>query len=359
MRRREFTLAWAGPAIAAAMKTGDFERATAPIRQAVESGKVRAASLYAGPAQGALARGFGAAQSADAIFLIASITKPMTAAGLMVLADRGQLRLDDPIRKFIPEFSEGDRSLITIRHTLTHTSGLPDQLPQNVDLRKRHAPLSEYVAGAIRTPLLFKPGSRHSYQSMGILLAAEVAQRITGQPFPKFLDDVIFRPLGMKRTALGLGPFQIPQTMQCQVNQAPGMYGGGTAESKSWDWNSPYWRNLAAPWGGAHSTAPDIARFLSYFLEPGSKVLKPATAASMVVNQAGNVDHPWGIGFAVKHAGFGRACSPKTFGHSGATGTLAWADPASGRICVVLTTLPSEMSNKPVIKPASDLVSEA
>lgn len=359
MRRREFILALGSNAVCAAMKTGGLEEAASMVQQTVAAGKIRAAALYVSTPGGAFQRGFGAAKTPDAIFLIASITKPMTAAGVMKLVDAGELRIDDPIRKFIPEFSEGDRSLITIRHALTHTSGLPDQLPENVELRQRHAPLSEFVKHSIRTPLLFKPGARHKYQSMGILLAAEVAQRITRKPFPEFLDEAVFRPLGMTRTALGLGRFKIPETMQCQVTEAPGMYGGGSSDARSWHWNSPYWRNLAAPWGGAHSTGPDIAKFLGYFLKPHAGFLKPQTAASMIVNQAGNVDHPWGIGFAMKPGSFGRGCSSKTFGHSGATGTLAWADPATGRVFVLLTTLPAEQSRPLVINPVSDKVSEA
>jgi CubicO group peptidase (beta-lactamase class C family) len=192
---------------------------------------------------------------------------------------------------------------------------------------------------------------------MGILLAAEVAERITRQLFPAFLDEAVFRPLKMSRTALGLGRFKIPETMQCQVDHAPGLYGGGAADAKAWHWNSPYWRNLGAPWGGAHSTGPDIGRFLEYFLKLRAGVLKPQTAASMIVNQAGSVDHPWGIGFAVKPGTFGRGCSPKTFGHSGATGTLAWADPENGRVFVLLTTLPADESRKLVINPVSDMIS--
>jgi len=121
-----------------------------------------------------------------------------------------------------------------------------------------------------------------------------------------------------------MGRFKIDDTMRCQVTQAPGLYGGGTSDTKSWDWNSPYWRNLAAPWGGAHSTGPDIARFLASFMKPDGRVLKPATAAAMIVNQTGIPDQMRGIGFVVKPGSFGRACSAKTFGHSGATGTIAW-----------------------------------
>jgi beta-lactamase class C len=119
----------------------------------------------------------------DDLFLLGSISKLMTAAALMTLYDQGRFRLDDPVRKFLPEFTGATRDRIDIQQLLTHISGLPDQLPENQALRKRHAPLPEFVAGAVRTPLLFEPGSRYEYSSMAILLAAEVARRISGTEF--------------------------------------------------------------------------------------------------------------------------------------------------------------------------------
>jgi beta-lactamase class C len=284
----------------------------------------------------------------------------MTATGVMLLADRGELALSDPVRKFIPEFSEGDRKLITIQHLLTHTSGLPDQLPENDELRKSHAPLKDFVARAVRTPLLFKPGAKYSYQSMGILLAAEVCQRITKQPFPQFLDEQVFQPLGMTRTAMGLGKFKISDTMLSQVEfSAPESGGDDAASAADWNWNSPYWRGLGAPWGGAHSTGPDIAKFLELFLHPDGKVLKKETAASMIANHTPDLKDPHGLAWAIRPGSFGKACSGHAFGHGGSTGTLAWADPATDVTCVLLTSLPARVSNKLLLRPASDLVSEA
>ena len=86
--------------------------------------------------------------------LLASITKPMTATAVMVLSDLGELKLSDHVVKFIPEFADGPRKDITIEHLLTHTSGLPDQLPENKELRQRHAPLTDFVQGAVRTPVV-------------------------------------------------------------------------------------------------------------------------------------------------------------------------------------------------------------
>ena len=144
----------------------------------------------------------------DDLFVLGSISKPISVAALMTLYDQGRFQLDDPARKFLPEFTGAARDRITVRQLLTHVSGLPDQLPENQALRKRHAPLSEFVARAVRTPLLFEPGSRYEYSSMAILLAAEVARRISGTELPAFIEQAVFRPL--EHEALRLGARAVP-----------------------------------------------------------------------------------------------------------------------------------------------------
>ena len=170
--------------IAAVQRPDKLDAAADVLAQAAAEGQVDAAVLYVRHRDGVFARSFGTARSVDDLFLLGSISKPMTAAALMTLFDRGKFQLDDPVRKFLPEFTGGARDRVTIRQLLTHVSGLPDQLPENAALRRRHAPLSEFVAGAVRTPLLFEPGSRYEYSSMALLLAAEVARRISGTEFP-------------------------------------------------------------------------------------------------------------------------------------------------------------------------------
>lgn len=199
-----------------ALRKDRVEEAAVLVEKAAASGDVRAAVLDVRQGRFRFTRAFGEAREGT-VFLLASISKPMTAAGIMALADRGKLALSDPVRKFIPEFSGGERDLVTVQHLLTHTSGLPDMLPENEALRRKHAPLSEFVAATCKTPLLFRPGEKVSYQSMGILLASEIAQRIARMPFREFLRREVFLPLGMRETSLGLGGRRIADTAQCQV----------------------------------------------------------------------------------------------------------------------------------------------
>jgi len=343
MTRRDLILS----SLAFAPNDGAYEQAERLIEQRVRSGEVAAAVLHFRSGGKTFERAFGKASTPEAVFLIASITKPMTATAVMLMADRGKLRLTDAVTKYIPEFHGEGRESVQIRHLLTHTSGLPDMLPENEALRRRHASLSAFVEGACRTPLLFKPGTKQRYQSMGILLAAEIVSRLSGQQFPEFLRAEVFAPLGMGKTSLGLGGRSIPSTMQSQVS-----------EVNDWDWNSSYWRNLASPWGGAHSTVGDISHFLRSFVQPKQVVLRRETAASMIVNQNANVDRPWGYGWMVGSSGFGKGCSESSFGHSGSTGTLCWHDPQRDRTFVLLNTKPAEVSSKTLLRPVSELLSQ-
>jgi CubicO group peptidase (beta-lactamase class C family) len=329
-----------------AVKSGAPEKAFALLEEQTKSGQVTGAALLIQSKSFKVARAFGKAKDVKAVFLLASITKPMTASAVMLLVDRGQLSLTAPVQKFIPEFRGDGRERVLVRHLLTHTSGLPDMLPNDEELRKRHAPLSEFVEGACRTPLLFSPGSELRYQSMGILLASEIVRRITQVPFADFVQSRIYKPLGMSETLLGLGGRPLASTMPSQVTQP-----------SDWDWNSAYWRNLASPWGGSLSTVGDVGKFLQYFAHPGHKLLKPETAAQMVTNQTTGLNKSWGLGWMLNNGQFGSGCSPTTFGHSGSTGTLCWFDPQKELSFVLLTTKPAAQSSKTLLQPVSEDVS--
>jgi len=342
---------------AASLKSETMEAAAQLIRKQIDSGTIESAVLHVQRGNEVFQRAFGKASSADAIFLLGSITKTMTAAAVVVLADRGLLKLSDHAVKFLPEFSEGDRKEITIEQLLTHTSGLPDQLPENNALRQKHASLAEFVQAIVRTPLLFKPGTQYHYQSMGIMLAAEIVQRVSKASLPEFLAKEVFTPLGMKHSALGPGPFKLEETVRVQTEHAAPESGAGDPTAKEWDWNSPYWRHLGAPWGGALCSAGDVALFLRSFLHPDGKVMRPEAAHVMIQNHTEGLSARRGIGFALGPTGFGKGCSDQSFGHSGSTGMLAWADPKSDLSCVILTSLPGQVSSNLLLHPVSDVVS--
>lgn len=355
-RRDTLALSLAAFATSARAEPNAMQNVFQLIQAQIDNGMLQHAVLRVQRGSEVTQRAFGKA-TPDSMFLLGSITKPLTAAAVMVLVDRGELRLSDAAVKYLPEFNEGPRKDITIEQLLTHTSGLPDQLENNAELRANHAPLADFVKGAVRTPLLFAPGTRYHYQSMGILLAAEIVERVAKTSLPKFLQEHVFAPLGMKRTVLGLGGFAKADMVPMQTEHAAPEAGGGDPKAREWDWNSDYWRNLAAPWGGAHSTAADIAAFLRCFLHPDGKVLREANARLMITDHTPKLEAHRGIGFMVGAVGLGKGGSARAFGHSGSTGTLAWADPATDTSFVLLTSLPKNVSGELLLYPASDSIS--
>jgi len=311
------------------------------LASATARGQVRAAVLYARLGEKVLHQAFGDAKSVDASFLLGSISKPIAIAAVMTLFDQGKFDLDDAVKKYLPEFKAEGKSRVTVRHLLTHVSGLPDQLPENANLRKSHAPLAEFVKGAVQVPLHFEPGTKYEYSSMAILLATEIAKRITGVPFLNFVDTAVIQPLGMQHTAFGMGRLKPEDTMPSQVEFGAIESGGGALDSKDWDWNSRYWRELGAPWGGAQASASDVGLFLEEFLHPSGKLFRPEVARLMIRNHNPDGIESRGLGLDVGMEASCRNCSSNTFGHTGSTGTIAWADPERDRVCVVLTTLPA------------------
>jgi CubicO group peptidase (beta-lactamase class C family) len=323
-----------------------WDDAAEVLERATAGKQVDAAVLHGVQGDESFTRHFGKAASGDAMFLLGSISKPINVTAVMTLFDQGKFQLDDRVDKFLPAFTGDGRDEVTIRHLLTHTSGLPDQLANNNELRKQHAPLTEFAAQAMRTPLDFAPGARYQYSSMGILLAARIAEVISGSDMLTLVDRTVFQPLGMKHSAQGLGRFKLEEMVSCQMEGAAPESGGGDPQAREWDWNSPYWRKLGAPWGGTHASAPDLARFLDEFLGARGKVVKPETARLMIKNHNPEGFMPRGLGFGVGTGSGSPGCSERTFGHTGSTGTLCWADPASDTVCVVLTSLPRRAAQR-------------
>jgi CubicO group peptidase (beta-lactamase class C family) len=285
----------------------------------------------------------------DAMFLMASITKPIVYLGAMLLVERGELNLNDRVTRYVPEFAAHGKEETLVFHLFTHTSGLPDMLPDNVELRKSHAPLSRFMEGASRdTVPLFKPGTQLSYQSMGTNVVADIIQRISGQTIAEYLKKSIFEPLGLNSTGLGSAGFDRERLVRVQT---PDYQSGGT----DFDWNSDYWQKLGAPWGGMFSTPEDFAVICSMLLSGGKwgkvQLVSPATIQMMATNRLDDLPdlpepirrtQPWGLGWRMNHPGtpgsWGDLLGRHVFGHTGATGTMVWMNPATLGFCILLTS---------------------
>jgi CubicO group peptidase (beta-lactamase class C family) len=291
----------------------------------------------------------------ETIFLVASITKSVTCAAAMRLVERGEVLLDDPVCRFVPEFAAAGKEEVQIRHLLTHTSGLPDMLPDNRELRAAHTPLSGFIRRICETPLLFSPGTEIRYQSTGTAMLGEIVERVTGTPLPRFLHETFFRPLGMTDTSLGIRAGMEAALAVCRLEPEH--------EGTDWGWNSDYWRRFGAPWGGMFATTRDVVAFGRMFSQVGATrcagdrrdtpVLGAATVAAMTTDQTARIPElpeaarrtqAWGFGWRVQPFGpgdaFGDLLGPRAFGHLGATGTVTWCDPDLDLACALFTNEP-------------------
>ncbi|HEX4131690.1 MAG TPA: serine hydrolase domain-containing protein [Pirellulales bacterium] len=288
----------------------------------------------------------------DALFLMASITKPIVYLAAMTLVEHGLLNLTDRVTRYIPEFAAHHKDETLLLHLFTHTSGLPDMLPNNAELRRSHAPLETFVEHAIRdTVPLFAPGSQLSYQSVGTLITAEIVRRVSGMKIAEFLDSEIFKPLGLSSLALGSSRFDRARLVRVET---PAYH------EPEFGWNSRYWQELGSPWGGLFSAPAEFAVLCHLMLNDGSvvaaggrpmRIVSPATVAAMTCNWLDRLPdvpeptrrtRPWGLGWRLNHPGtddsWGDLLGPRVFGHTGATGTQVWMDPDTGVFCLLLTS---------------------
>jgi CubicO group peptidase (beta-lactamase class C family) len=162
-----------------------------------EDGKILFEKAY-----GKADREHGRAAGADTRFRIGSVTKQFTAAAVLVLARKGLVKVEDPIRKYLPEYpAVGDK--ITIHHLLTHTSGIPNYTEDEAVMKRRDRAMTraEMIATFQDKPLLFEPGSQHRYSNSGYFLLGVLVERVSGKSFEDFLQENVLRPAGMTRTS--------------------------------------------------------------------------------------------------------------------------------------------------------------
>jgi CubicO group peptidase (beta-lactamase class C family) len=295
----------------------------------------------------------GRSMEPDAIFRVASMTKPITSTALMMLIEQGKLNVDDPVSKFIPAFAgqklkDGSTARsVTIKDIVTHTAGLatsPGAGLQDGSLEK--------IADAIgKLPLEFRPGSKWQYSS-GITIAGRLIEIASGESYAEYLRRHIFEPLGMKDSTFRLTP---EQAKRLAVTYKPGKEKGLLEVVEIPD---PTQARTPNPSGGLYSTAADMARFyqailnrgaLTPTLSQGERGKEGRLLSSKSVTEMTRIHTPgivtgftpgngWGLGWCVveKPQAVTRLLSPGTFGHGGAWGTQGWIDPQRGMILVLM-----------------------
>ncbi|MFN2747202.1 MULTISPECIES: serine hydrolase domain-containing protein [Bacillus] len=185
-----------------------------------------------------LSKGYGFSDCKDKIknesdsrYQIASLTKQFTAIAVMQLHEKGLLSTADPVQHYVNGYPNGDK--ITIKHLLSHTSGIPDFLEDELlDVELELAPLDEYISRFIDKPLEFKPGQRFNYSNSGYILLAKIIEEVMGDTYANVIQQLIFEPLGMKNSGFFTSPADISPTIgylniNREMIKAPTVYGYG------------------------------------------------------------------------------------------------------------------------------------
>jgi CubicO group peptidase (beta-lactamase class C family) len=291
----------------------------------------------------------GTPMAADSVFWVASMTKPMTAAALMILVDEGKLSIDDPVSNYLPAFehlklSDGSpaREKLLIRHLLTHSSGLKGLDRGNGPETRTLEEQSEQMAAL---PLDFEPGSKWQY-GWSLQVAGRIVEVVSGRPFDEFLKERIFEPLAMKDATFVLNEEQAKRlaTTYKRKKDADGL----EPHVNTYVSAEPGVKQTPMPSGGLFATARDVHRFYQMLLDGGElegvRILKPETVRQMTTCQSGDLKtgftpgNCWGLGtcVVVDPQGVTEALSPGSFGHGGAYGTQVWCDPDLKAIYLLL-----------------------
>jgi CubicO group peptidase (beta-lactamase class C family) len=284
----------------------------------------------------------------DSIFWIASMSKPITAIAVLMLMEDGKLSLDDPIAKYVPELAglktaDGKTPRITIRHLLTHTSGMGEATDEE---SKTARTLSDLVPAFASKPLAFEAGSKWQYSQSGILTLGRIVEIVSGVPFEVFLRNHIFDPLGMKDTTFYLSEAQMPRWVIPARRESEQLV---PAEIGLLNGHPPTWRDhYPASNGGLFSTAPDYTRLAQMLLNGGAldgrRYLRADSVRMMSTVQTRDLvtaftpGNGWGLGVCIvrQPQDVTKMLSPGTFGHGGVYGTQFWIDMKRGVTLIMM-----------------------
>jgi CubicO group peptidase (beta-lactamase class C family) len=281
----------------------------------------------------------------DALFWIASQSKPITAAALMMLVDEDKVKLDDPVERHLPEFKnlwlavEQDKEHIllkkakrpiTVRDILSHTSGMPFKSALEEPTLDA-LPLRDAVRSYAMTPLQFEPGSKYQYSNAGINTAGRIIEVVSGISYETFLDKRLLGPLGMKDTTFWPSEEQLSRLASAyKPNAAKTGLEATTISQLQYPLSDR--KRQPMPAGGLFSTANDVARFCQLMLNggvfDGKRLLSEEAVKQMTTKQTGD---------AVKESyGLGWSTGDGTFGHGGAFATNMSVNTKRGLITVFL-----------------------
>ena len=269
----------------------------------------------------------------DTVFDMASLTKVMATTGsIMRMVQLGQIKLNDPVAKYIPDFAQNGKEEVTIRQLLTHYSGLRADL----DLRPPWSGMEEGYRRANAEKLINPPGSTFLYSDINFIVLGELVQKVSGVTLNQYAETFIFGPLGMNTTRF-LPPLAwLARTAPTQVNEKTGEVLRAVV-------HDPTARAMGGVAGhaGLFSTAEDTAKFAQAMLNGGSPVWSREIVEKMTTpQQPPNLTVVRGLGWDIDSpfsSNRGDLLPVGSFGHTGFTGTSLWIDPTTKSYIMLLT----------------------
>lgn len=267
------------------------------------------------------------------IYDLASLTKVVvTTTAAMILEEEGKLHLDRTVASYLPEFNAPDKAPITIRMLLTHRGGLEAYAQLFRELRGRE----QYLTAINARPLRYPPGERSIYSDWDMILLQLVIERITGQPLDVFARERITGPLGMSDSFFNPDSALHARVAPTELLASTGRLIHGVVH----DENA---RAIGGVSGhaGFFSSARDLAIFAQMLLNGGHygtvRILRPTTVARWTARQDADTSRALGWDTPSGRSSAGRFFSPRSFGHTGFTGTSMWIDPVKDLYVVLLT----------------------
>jgi CubicO group peptidase (beta-lactamase class C family) len=262
----------------------------------------------------------------DTIFDIASLTKVVaTTPCVMKLIERKEMRISDRLSRFFPEFQQGAKRTVTIEHLLLHTSGLPGSR----DYWRRASSKDEIISMCLAESLIQKPGERFEYSDLGFILLGEIVERVASESLADFARNNVFEPWGMPSTG-----FNPPKTfwLRCAATE---VVSGKRLCGQVHDENARAMGGVAGH-AGVFSTADDLVRFCQMILRRRAE----SPIRDMILPRRLPDGHRRALGWDVESAHSspkGHLFGPRSFGHTGFTGTSIWMDPELDAFVVLLT----------------------
>jgi CubicO group peptidase (beta-lactamase class C family) len=325
----------------------------ARVQQEIDAGRLPSAQLaLARAGRVAVARAFGAAPL-DSRYVIFSATKPVVASAVWSLIGDGTLDVSRPVASLVPEFASNGKEAITVEQVLLHTSGFPHAPFAATDWDDRDRRLARFA----RWRCNWEPGTRFEYHPTSAhWVLAEIIERVSGADFRVFIRARILDPLGLDALELGVpaerqtdinalvltGEHASPDELEAVLGIRSLPLSEVTADALM-TFNLPVVRSVGVPGGGGVSTAADLALFYQALLHDPASIWKPEVLADVTANVRNRMPDYLGtpanrsLGLVLAGddgrsgaRGMGKTVSPLAFGHDGAGGQIAWADPATG-----------------------------